>query len=79
MKRPGNSRAVSEQLLGNISRNTGECPHIDWRNSREAAGQLPLKSAKQFVWRTRSVQVVVRLTDRTASGESSTQFPRQCS
>jgi len=42
----GNGRAVSEQLPGNISRNTGECPHSGWRNSREASGQLPLEAAR---------------------------------
>lgn len=76
---PGNFRAVSEQLPGSISRNTCKCPHSGRRNSREASLQLPLESTKQFVWRTRSVQVGVQLTDRTAYGESSTQLPAQCS
>lgn len=76
---PGNSRAVPEQLPGNISRNTGDHPHSDWRNSREASGQLPLNSEKLSAWQTRSVQVGVYLADRTASGESSAQFPTQCS
>jgi hypothetical protein len=39
--------------------------------------QLPLKSAKQFTWLTRSDLVGVQLPDRTAPVEKSTQFPTQ--
>ncbi|HEY5298832.1 MAG TPA: hypothetical protein VIK59_13005 [Verrucomicrobiae bacterium] len=31
-KQPGNCRAVSEQLPGNISRYNDECPRNGWRN-----------------------------------------------
>lgn len=37
---PGNCRAVSEQLTGNISRNTGKCPRSSWRNVLAIAGEV---------------------------------------
>jgi len=82
---PGNSRAVSEQLPGNISRNTDECPRNGWRNCPEVSWQLLVKSTqqvtKQVAWQTRSGQVgvreAVRATTRVMSGNASAQYPAQ--
>jgi hypothetical protein len=76
---PGNFRAVSEQLAGNVSHNAGECPHHGWRNGSLVTWQLPLRSTPQITqqtsWRQRSSPRGVQLGVRATSDESSVPFP----
>ena len=76
---PGNFRAVSEHLAGNVSHNAGECPHHGWRKGSQVTWQFSLKSTpqitKQTGWRPRSSPRGVRLGVRATSDESSREFP----
>jgi hypothetical protein len=76
---PGNFRAVSEHLAGNVSHNAGECPHRGWRNGSQVTWQFPLKSTpqitKQTGWRPRSSPCGARLGVRATSDESSRNPP----
>ena len=76
---PGNFRAVSKQLAGNVSHNAGGCPHHGWRNGSQVTWQFPVKSTpqttKQPSWRPRSSPRGVRLGVRATSDKSLRQFP----
>jgi hypothetical protein len=46
MNRPGNCRALCEQLPGNISSNADQWLHKGWRNDSRMTCQLPVKSTQ---------------------------------